>query len=263
MIVDWRYENNGGGGASHEDRHQGPKLEDFLGSCCYSNSPSTDADEQNQHNGINVNIVPSSCFNVDNNGDFDLETTTENLTSHPSSIIHHHYNQHHHHPQTQTLNPSYTYNHDDVMYHHHFLHQHQHVPFESATSVAGFKSWLRQAPFAAASASSAEKSDAASDTNQGNNCGFQSLSLAMNPISSEQNGRIITTAITPLQVRGAAADNRKRPVGKLTAAKEPVPRKSIDSFGQRTSQYRGVTRYYYLKKKKTIFLDSHFLSWSH
>ncbi|KAH9713586.1 AP2-like ethylene-responsive transcription factor AIL1 [Citrus sinensis] len=240
---DWRYENNGSGGASHEDRHQGPKLEDFLGSCCYSNSPSTDADDQNQHNGINVNIVPSSCFNVDNNGDFDLETTTENLTSHPSSIIHRHYNQHHHHhhPQTQTLNPSYTHN-DDVMYHHHFLHQHQHVPFESATSVAGFKSWLRQTPFASSS-SSAEKSAAASDTNQGNNCGFQPLSLAMNPTSAEQNGPIIATAITPLQVQGVAADNRKRPVGKATAAKEPVPRKSIDSFGQRTSQYRGVTRH--------------------
>ena len=25
-------------------------------------------------------------------------------------------------------------------------------------------------------------------------------------------------------------------------AREPVPRKSIDTFGQRTSQYRGVTR---------------------
>nr|DAD27128.1 TPA_asm: hypothetical protein HUJ06_028596 [Nelumbo nucifera] len=36
------------------------------------------------------------------------------------------------------------------------------------------------------------------------------------------------------------SDNRKRQVGKAVN-REPVPRKSIDTFGQRTSQYRGVT----------------------
>ncbi|XP_057977309.1 AP2-like ethylene-responsive transcription factor AIL1 [Malania oleifera] len=40
----------------------------------------------------------------------------------------------------------------------------------------------------------------------------------------------------------APADSRKRPVGK-SLAREPVPRKSLDTFGQRTSQYRGVTRH--------------------
>ncbi|GAU32106.1 hypothetical protein TSUD_358130 [Trifolium subterraneum] len=38
-------------------------------------------------------------------------------------------------------------------------------------------------------------------------------------------------------------DPRKRSLSKSNAAREPVPRKSIDTFGQRTSQYRGVTRH--------------------
>jgi AP2-like factor (ANT lineage) len=37
-------------------------------------------------------------------------------------------------------------------------------------------------------------------------------------------------------------DAKKRGAAKL-GQKQPVHRKSIDTFGQRTSQYRGVTRY--------------------
>ncbi|MBA0665661.1 hypothetical protein Goklo_002147 [Gossypium klotzschianum] len=94
----------------------------------------------------------------------------------------------------------------------------------SATSVSGFKSWLRQTPFPGGKASGNE-------TN--NNFNFQALSLTMSPTS--RNG---FPATAPLEV----VDNRKRPVGK-TLTRESVPRKSIDTFGQRTSQYRGVTRH--------------------
>jgi AP2-like factor (ANT lineage) len=68
-----------------------------------------------------------------------------------------------------------------------------------------------------------------------NGCSFQSLSLTMSP-SSAQN-RLDT--ISPAQ----PTDNRKRPAVAKALAREPVPRKSIDTFGQRTSQFRGVTRY--------------------
>ncbi|XP_052182766.1 AP2-like ethylene-responsive transcription factor AIL1 [Diospyros lotus] len=85
-----------------------------------------------------------------------------------------------------------------------------HVPFDGATSAAGFKSWLRGAPFAG------EKSSA--------------LSLAMTPSSQ------------PAASPSPAADGRKR-LAMKSAGREPVPRKSIDTFGQRTSQYRGVTRH--------------------
>ncbi|KAG8380156.1 hypothetical protein BUALT_Bualt07G0164200 [Buddleja alternifolia] len=79
--------------------------------------------------------------------------------------------------------------------------------------ATGFKSWLRPP----------ERPAVAADA----------LSLTVS--SSSQ------TAVPPPQV---AADGKKRAVVKSAAAgKESVPRKSIDTFGQRTSQYRGVTRH--------------------
>lgn len=92
------------------------------------------------------------------------------------------------------------------------------------TSSGMYKSWLGQTPF----------SDAKSSTHP-NGGGFQSLALTMSPSAENDIG-----AISPLQV--VADHTRKRAVSK-SLAREPVPRKSIDTFGQRTSQYRGVTRY--------------------
>ncbi|KAG7036412.1 AP2-like ethylene-responsive transcription factor AIL1 [Cucurbita argyrosperma subsp. argyrosperma] len=70
-----------------------------------------------------------------------------------------------------------------------------------------------------------------------NECGFRSLSLGMSPNSHND----IVSLPSPPHM---AVDSRKRPmpVGK-PPVKEPVPRKSIDTFGQRTSQFRGVTRH--------------------
>ncbi|KAL2336450.1 hypothetical protein Fmac_010896 [Flemingia macrophylla] len=86
-----------------------------------------------------------------------------------------------------------------------------------------YKSWLAQTQF----------SDGKPPA-ETNGCNFQSLSLTMSP--SVQNG---VGAISSVQV---SDDNRKRVMAK-SHAREPVPRKSIDTFGQRTSQYRGVTRH--------------------
>ncbi|XVE51868.1 hypothetical protein DITRI_Ditri02bG0075700 [Diplodiscus trichospermus] len=216
---DWRYENGIGGASACED---GPKLEDFLG-CCYSNSPSEETkaccrtqEDQNQNSvpaaRINVNVAPS----YNSHGDTE---SGENFTN-PSSLIQTYlYNEN---PQSlmasdhnlQQCDPNPNHNQNGGMY---------HVPLESATSVSGFKSWLRQTPFSGGKGS-AEAS---------NNCNFQTLSLTMSP--SSQSG---LAAIAPLE----EVDSRKRPVGK-TFGRDPVPRKSIDTFGQRTSQYRGVTRH--------------------
>ncbi|XP_027336210.1 AP2-like ethylene-responsive transcription factor AIL1 [Abrus precatorius] len=86
-----------------------------------------------------------------------------------------------------------------------------------------YKSWLAQTQFSEGKPSP-----------EANGCNFQSLSLTMSP--SVQNG---VGAISTVQVN---EDNRKRVMAK-SHAREPVPRKSIDTFGQRTSQYRGVTRH--------------------
>ncbi|KAG5100646.1 hypothetical protein JHK82_045698 [Glycine max] len=83
-----------------------------------------------------------------------------------------------------------------------------------------YKSWLAQTQF----------SSDGKPSNEANGCNFQSLSLTMSP--SVQNG---VGAISSVQVN---EDSRKRVMAK-SHAREPVPRKSIDTFGQRTSQYRG------------------------
>jgi AP2-like factor (ANT lineage) len=214
----------------------GPKLEDFLG--CYSNSPSDETEvhcqqedhhiNQNHANRINPNLAPS--FNTNK----DIETGKNSLTSHSSFIQSYHFND-----NAQTLIPSDSLQHCDPNPSHSHSHSHSHsnshnhnqetgmyhVPFESASSFSGFKSWLRQ--------TSTPFSSSGESPNEANNCNFQSLSLTVSP--SSQNGLV---AISPLQV----VDNSIRPVAK-SLAKKPVSRKSIETFGQRTSQYRGVTRY--------------------
>ncbi|XP_011036428.1 PREDICTED: AP2-like ethylene-responsive transcription factor AIL1 isoform X2 [Populus euphratica] len=217
---DWRYENTMDGGSTSED---GPKLEDFLG--CYSNSPSNETkaycqqedhqSRQNHANRINVDLAPS--FNT--NGD--VKTGENSFTSRSSLIRSYHFNDN---PQTSI--PSHCLQHCDLSLSHSHSHESgmNHVPFESASSVSGFKSWLRQtAPFSSSGNSPIEA----------NNSNFLSLLLTTSP--SSLNG---LATISPLQV----VDNRKRPVVK-SLAKEPVSHKSIDTFGQRTSQYRGVTRH--------------------
>ncbi|KAF8388740.1 hypothetical protein HHK36_025420 [Tetracentron sinense] len=220
---DWRYEN-AMATASNPER-DGPKLEDFLGGYSNSTSPQETHNvyyqsqpqifhqrDQNP-NGvcrINVNMPP----NFNSNGDTEGE---ENLTN-PSPLTQSfHYNEN---PQTvipttqlQSSNPNPNPNYSNSMY---------HVPLDSATSISGFKSWLRQTPF------SGEKSSV-----EGNNYNFQSLALTMTPGSHSGVAGVSPPPVT---------ENRKRPVGK-SLPREPVPRKSIDTFGQRTSQYRGVTRW--------------------
>ncbi|KAL2534171.1 AP2-like ethylene-responsive transcription factor AIL1 [Abeliophyllum distichum] len=189
---------------------EGPKFEDFLG-CSYSNSPPTEPKVycQSQPGEINVNMPPNldTC-------DGDAERV-ENLTNPSSFYQPYHYSIIPSGGQLETCvaNPS------------HAANGVYHVPYDSAaTSVSGFKSWLRQTQFPA------EKSPA-----EENSCNFQALSLTMNPSSQPD-----LTVAPPLHL---ATDGKKRTLAKSAATREPVPRKSIDTFGQRTSQYRGVTRH--------------------
>nr|QNI23744.1 AP2/ERF transcription factor [Camptotheca acuminata] len=73
-------------------------------------------------------------------------------------------------------------------------------------------------------------------------CGdLQSLSLSMSP-SSQSSCVTAQRQISPTGIECIAMETKKRGSSKL-AQKQPVHRKSIDTFGQRTSQYRGVTRH--------------------
>ncbi|KAF8377675.1 hypothetical protein HHK36_031059 [Tetracentron sinense] len=70
---------------------------------------------------------------------------------------------------------------------------------------------------------------------------FQSLSLSMSP--SSQSSCVTAPQQIPLTgTECVTMETKKRGHGKV-GEKQPVHRKSIDTFGQRTSQYRGVTRH--------------------
>lgn len=74
------------------------------------------------------------------------------------------------------------------------------------------------------------------------NCGdLQSLTLSMSP-GSQSSCVTAPRQISPTGTECVAIETKKRGGGKLSQ-KQPVHRKSIDTFGQRTSQYRGVTRH--------------------
>ncbi|OMO50908.1 hypothetical protein CCACVL1_30150 [Corchorus capsularis] len=73
-------------------------------------------------------------------------------------------------------------------------------------------------------------------------CGdLQSLSLSMSP-GSQSSCVTAPRQISPSATECVAIETKKRGAGKV-GQKQPVHRKSIDTFGQRTSQYRGVTRH--------------------
>ncbi|KAL3378263.1 hypothetical protein AABB24_004274 [Solanum stoloniferum] len=73
---------------------------------------------------------------------------------------------------------------------------------------------------------------------------FKSLSLSMSPGS--QSSCVTgtqTQRISPTVTDCIAIETKKRGSEKANNQKQIVHRKSIDTFGQRTSQYRGVTRH--------------------
>ncbi|KAF5739837.1 Integrase-type DNA-binding superfamily protein [Tripterygium wilfordii] len=70
---------------------------------------------------------------------------------------------------------------------------------------------------------------------------LQSLTLSMSP-GSQSSCVTAPRQISPTGTECVAIETKKRASGKV-GQKQPVHRKSIDTFGQRTSQYRGVTRH--------------------
>ncbi|KAI4337087.1 hypothetical protein L6164_015541 [Bauhinia variegata] len=74
-------------------------------------------------------------------------------------------------------------------------------------------------------------------------CGdLQSLSLSMSP-GSQSSCVTPPRQISPSGTDSVTALEGKKRAASKSSQKQPVHRKSIDTFGQRTSQYRGVTRH--------------------
>ncbi|KAL6285400.1 hypothetical protein ACE6H2_009790 [Prunus campanulata] len=202
---DWRYENHlGATSVTDPNDERGPKLEDFLGSC-YSSSPTPSETKVYNCQSTQQGQNPETISQINVNEAPNFNTTTNNREDNNNS--------------NNLIQP--------------YSHYCTLNPPSLIPSNGMYKSWLGQTvPF------SDEKSSPCGDHHQANGNSFHqsSLSLTMSP-SLQQNGNNMG-AISQLQI----VESKKRPVGK-SAAREPVPRKSIDTFGQRTSQFRGVTRH--------------------
>lgn len=126
---------------------------------------------------------------------------------------------------------------------------HNYGAFEEAGSVSVFNSWLRQGTptFQLSNTYVTEEGSTSSISNFSHektdyNTSGSTLLLAMSrdAIGSDMIKELNVSV--PVEEPVKVDEKRKRLIGK-TQVKESVPRKTVDSLGQRTSQYRGVTRY--------------------
>lgn len=106
-------------------------------------------------------------------------------------------------------------------------------PFDDGAAISEFKSWLRQ--------TQSQPIVGPINTSLSGGNQIQSLSLSVNPM------------VGPLD-EVVVVDTKKRGQSKSLSngGRELVPRKSLDTFGQRTSQYRGVTKYVCLSLSQNI-----------
>ncbi|OAY63896.1 Ribosome biogenesis protein NSA [Ananas comosus] len=204
------------------EESKGPKLEDFLGSYIetanedhqgHHHEPISNLHDvyYNGHGGLNINVNMPPSFSPQE-GDADQEDAQSAFQFMQS--FHNHPNLN---PQflvpTPNLypNPSTNPSPAGSVY---------SVGADgSSTSISGIKSWLRQNPYLP------EKQIV-----EAGEANVRSLTLSMSPGSHFVPGAIM-----------CADDDPKSSAAKCSA-REQVPRKSIETFGQRTSQYRGVTR---------------------
>ncbi|VVA95071.1 unnamed protein product [Arabis nemorensis] len=90
------------------------------------------------------------------------------------------------------------------------------------------------------------------ETDYNTNGSMLSLAMTMSHgVGSEINNESINVSV-PVKVD----EKSKRLIGKSHQVKESVPRKSVDSFGQRTSRYRGVTRHRWTGRYEAHLWDS-------
>ncbi|KAK1301844.1 AP2-like ethylene-responsive transcription factor AIL1 [Acorus calamus] len=193
---------------------EGPKLEDFLGG--YSqNVPHEDQNHHHQ-NISSRNIPPFNDLYFQNpnqqrinvNAPPNFTTTIETTQDHNETFQQlqpfHHYP---HHLLLQNPNPtSNIYN----------------VGFDGcATSLSGFKSWLRQNPFVPDERTPPPPAAEVAAQREENDCNYQTLSLSMSSGSQTSSGAIVTVA-------AASSGDPKRPIGKGGYDKEEKAARAYD-----------------------------------
>ncbi|KAI3512505.1 hypothetical protein L1887_19821 [Cichorium endivia] len=236
--VGWRFQNGDDGSGG------GPKLEDFLGGGCY---PITAKEDEGGGGvgGINVNISPNSHYHDYHHRDDDIVESrdagdcyfstppppTPQPPSSPPCLFYYGYPYYTTTTSTTNQNPQQNYLIPTTT--------NGIVPYDGAiTPISEFKSWLRQPSIPQPPPPQPPSLSPDCDDQHVNNNYQECLSLAVTQPNS----------IIPMPPNLPAADNRKRGVVQTKSSSksikgDSVPRKSIDSFGQRTSRYRGVTRH--------------------
>ncbi|KAK9166045.1 hypothetical protein Scep_001236 [Stephania cephalantha] len=121
------------------------------------------------------------------------------------------------------------------------------LPHMAEDGISGFKNWVERHSMDQKMTSFLNDDGGAGSVNGGGGINYgdlQSLSLSMSPGSQS------SCVTAPHQISPSSGEcvvvgmeTKKRGCGKVGGQKQPVHRKSIDTFGQRTSQYRGVTRH--------------------
>ncbi|KAH9321083.1 hypothetical protein KI387_015722, partial [Taxus chinensis] len=222
------------GFARSGEQREGPKLENFLGgasmtnqyqdSIYYTEGNNSNTNSANANQRINVNLPFLQCRQREEvppsfhafSSSMGMEATESYQQHNISDLVQES------HQMPFHVNPNQAFEDCNL----------QLPPGSGFLGLSALKTWLRQNP-------NPEKLGCSSPgkSNLGGGGGIgefhQALTLSMTPAS----GSISTSAVINPQAN-SSVDTRKRGAGKSL-----VPRKSIDTFGQRTSQFRGVTRH--------------------
>nr|AHH34920.1 aintegumenta-like transcription factor baby boom [Larix gmelinii var. olgensis x Larix kaempferi] len=230
---------------------EGPKLEDFLGGASlrgHYNDARTDSiygnddafDEKMMAPGLR-DVVPN-CLNGFDVTDTELSSgskktdqnqdSTRNINSIQNSLVQDSYDQN---------------SNDQYMFQDCSL---QLPPNSGANNMIGLsmiKTWLRSQPCPENKMNAATNSStptSAKDQSLGNLTNIQSLSLSMSPGSQSSSPLALPVQYQNTNADSPSSESKKRSLEKQSLVSvEATPRKSIDTFGQRTSIYRGVTRH--------------------
>eukprot|EP01018_Ginkgo_biloba_P033110 Gb_18560 [translate_table: standard] len=244
------------------NEQEGPKLEDFLGGASlggghYSNSRSesiygnghTFNDKMMQApDRLTLRDVPN-CLNGFDITDSELSSSkqkTENQAALRATLSGAN------NPIQTSIQDSYDQNSNDYMFPDCSLQLPQNSGANNMIGLSMIKTWLRSQPCPDnkinTSSSSTTATTATTTATSAKEClgtltNIQSLSLSMSP-GSQSSSPLALPAPSQNANGGdsSSSESKKRSLEKQGAI-EVAPRKSIDTFGQRTSIYRGVTRH--------------------
>ncbi|KAI9157169.1 hypothetical protein LWI28_017860 [Acer negundo] len=222
------------------DQTQEPKLENFLGGHSFS-------DHEQKLHGCNT-MYGTATAASSAAADYIFPNCSLQL---PSDDHHHQYQHHHTNSnggESNTTTTTTTNNNNN----------NNNNGNGSSIGLSMIKTWLRNQPSPAVQVTAADSKNINNGGGGGGGGSAQSLSLSMSTGSHQSAG----SPLPLLTASGgggsggesSSSDNNKQQktastatavaaLDSQTGAIETVPRKSIDTFGQRTSIYRGVTRH--------------------